>query len=802
MLFSWLRSGAHANLVVLGSLQSWRISNPEASLLTWGQSERRAIVESTISGGNVFLKKITGIKSVGRFKAARIGGGNYDRFALIYGGNGRGKTTLCAILRSLQLNEPKHITRRKTFQATVEPDVGLLLDTGPVRFTGGAWSATDPDIHIFDAQFVAENVHGGDQIDVEHRRNFYRIVVGPAGVALAEEVDRLDSDATAKQAEIATEKKVLEQHLPAGMKLEAFLKLVADPDVDTKIEEAKRSLKAVNAADAIKTRKLLSLPALPILPEGYLDILAKDVDGIATDAARRVQSQIASHGFHDGGEAWLADGLEHATSDRCPFCANSLAGNELMEAYRGYFSQAYDDHKRALSEMRTALNKALSATAALKSEQAFTNTAADATFWKDYCDHQYQSPAAASRIVSEIEALFEAAKGLLNEKIAAPLEVVSTSSAFIIASANWSATTVELEAASATLEDANQLIQGVKDANDATDKATVEATISSLEKVQKRHTAPVPTLASGYAKLVADKKTLVDAKDAKKKALDIYDEQILGAYESDINKILATFGAGFRLAECGKNYVGKVPQSTYCLRFDTNDVDVSKSNPEDPGFDTAMSAGDKNTFALAFFLAQLKRDADLARKLVVFDDPFTSLDDFRRAMTAKEIVRTGSLSAQTIVLSHDKFFLDAVRELIHGHSCTTMQISGTAAGSSIEPWNIEWEVKEGYLQDHMRLQDFAEGRSGDARDMRTVMRPLLEKYIRYRFPNQVLDGKWLGDMLAIIRTEVTHPLTPQYQELDDINGYTAPFHHDPNTPFVDDEVRTYAQRTIAIVGGC
>lgn len=69
-----------------------------------------------------------------------------------------------------------------------------------------------------------------------------------------------------------------------------------------------------------------------------------------------------------------------------------------------------------------------------------------------------------------------------------------------------------------------------------------------------------------------------------------------------------------------------------------------------------------------------------------------------------------------------------------------MQISGTSSGSSIEPWNIQWEVKEGYLQDHMLLQEFAEGRDNNAREMRTAMRPLLEKYIRYRFPNQILDG--------------------------------------------------------------
>ena len=57
-------------------------------------------------------------------------------------------------------------------------------------------------------------------------------------------------------------------------------------------------------------------------------------------------------------------------------------------------------------------------------------------------------------------------------------------------------------------------------------------------------------------------------------------------------------------------------------------------------------------------------------------------------------------------------------------------------------------------------------------------------------------------MLAIIRDEPSHPLRPHYRDLDDINEYTAPFHHDPNTAFNDDEVLAYVKRTLAIVGGC
>lgn len=64
------------------------------------------------------------------------------------------------------------------------------------------------------------------------------------------------------------------------------------------------------------------------------------------------------------------------------------------------------------------------------------------------------------------------------------------------------------------------------------------------------------------------------------------------------------------------------------------------------------------------------------------------------------------------------------------------------------------------------------------------------------------DGNWLGDMLGIINADPGHPLQPVYQDIDDINSFTAPHHHNTNTPFNEDEVRAYIARTLAIVGGC
>ena len=117
-------------------------------------------------------------------------------------------------------------------------------------------------------------------------------------------------------------------------------------------------------------------------------------------------------------------------------------------------------------------------------------------------------------------------------------------------------------------------------------------------------------------------------------------------------------------------------------------------------------------------------------------------------------------------------------------------------------WDLVREVKEGYLQDHVALNDFYEGHGCEAKANANNDASASEKYIRYRFPNQIPEGKWLGDMLAVINSDANHPLRPIYQELDDINQYTAPFIMPPTQPFNDDEVKTYVGSTLAIVVGC
>lgn len=105
------------------------------------------------------LKKIVSIKNVGRFKNyGAVGDVELKRHNLLFAENGRGKTTLCAILRSLQSGVGAHIIGRTTLGSTDAPETRLLSDGPTLVFVNGAWNSTVPDITIFDATFISENV--------------------------------------------------------------------------------------------------------------------------------------------------------------------------------------------------------------------------------------------------------------------------------------------------------------------------------------------------------------------------------------------------------------------------------------------------------------------------------------------------------------------------------------------------------------------------------------------------------------------------------------------------------------------
>ena len=756
------------------------------------------------------LKKIISIKNVGRFRnSAASGNPQLAKHTFIVGANGYGKTTLCAVLRSLQTGDPAHVLGRKTLGATDAPAIELLLDGGgQACFDGTAWNATKPEIAIFDGVFVAENVHSGEVVDIEHKRNLYRVIVGDAGVKLATQDADLAAESRAKTGEISTAGKAVQPHVPAGMKLDAFIALPETADIAAQIEAQTRSVDALRQAGVLRARLALSEFASPALPADFTGLLARTIDDIAQDAEQRLSAHLAAHGMTASGGNWIADGLGHAV-DTCPFCGQDIRGLPLIAAFRAVFSERYEALAGEIATMKAGVARDMGDGALARLGTVAEQNNGGVEFWQKYCAIEASALALPTEAVEAIRALAAAAIMLLDRKAAVPLEPITPDEGFTAARAAYDSAAAAIEAANAAIRAANIVIADTKAAADAGDLTAAEAELARLTAIQTRHRADVSDLCAAYTKLSGEKDAIEARKEAIRKQLDAHTKTVVKPYERRINDYLAAFNAGFTITETKHAYPGGVATSSYQLIINDTAVDLgdSKTPGDRPSFKNTLSAGDRTTLALAFFLAHLERDPAAAGKLVVFDDPFNSQDAFRRRQTVHEIMKVAGKCAQVIVLSHDATFLKQVWDKSPAAERVALTIADhRAQGSKIMPVDLEHACRGRTATDIDDLQTYLTTGAGGLLDIIRKMRVVLETHCRTTYPGSFLANDWLGDMVRKIREGGdAHPAQALYDELDQINGYTSQYHHGENmadaTPDQIDptELTGFTRRTLRIV---
>jgi wobble nucleotide-excising tRNase len=172
---------------------------------------------------------------------------------------------------------------------------------------------------------------------------------------------------------------------------------------------------------------------------------------------------------------------------------------------------------------------------------------------------------------------------------------------------------------------------------------------------------------------------------------------------------------------------------SYSLRI--NNVVVSVTADAAPGqhaFRNTLSSGDRNTLALAFFLACLDQDLNLAGKVIVIDDPVSSLDDTRSLTTVQEIRRLLPRVAQVIILSHSKPFLCQTWESSDPTQRAGLQVRRDGPTSStIDGWNVDADLITEYDRRHEKLRTYLQtGAAGNLRDIAADIRPTLEYFCR------------------------------------------------------------------------
>jgi len=348
---------------------------------------------------------------------------------VVYSENGRGKTTLAAVLRSLATGNPIPIAERRRLAAQNPPHVVLECTGGPAPavFQNNAWNRTLPNVLVFDDVFIDENVHSGLTVQAHHRQNLHELILGAQAVTLSQRLQAL-------VAQIETHNTALRARagaIPAADRgpfpVDDFCALPARPDIDETIQGAERTLAAARQQDAIHNAlslELLNLPAFDLV--AIEQVLQQDLP--ALDAATLTGVQTHQAALSRGGESWVADGMRRipqghgdAAEGACPFCAQDLQGSPVIQHYRAYFSEAYAALKRTVSDTLGAVNRVHGGDAPAGFERAVRVAVERRQFWSRFCEVAEFTLDTAT-VVRDWRAAREAVIAQIAAKQAAPLE--------------------------------------------------------------------------------------------------------------------------------------------------------------------------------------------------------------------------------------------------------------------------------------------------------------------------------------------------------------------------------------------
>ena len=579
-------------------------------------------------------------------------------------------------------------------------------------------------------------------------------------------------------------------------------------DIDETIRTTERSLAAARAQDAVRNTPpfgALLLPAFDIA--GTEQLLQEDLPALGTEAAARLQAHLAGVGAE--GETWIAEGMGRvaASEPNCPFCGQDLGGSPMIGHYRAFFGEEYTRLKARISRALAAVNGTHGGEALAAFERAVRVAVERRQFWAQFCEVP-EIVVDTAAIVVDWQIGHEAIAGALNAKLAGPLERRTLTTPTRLAIAAYEARREEVAALDEALRRANEAIQLVKEQAREGNPAAIESDLAHLNAVRARHWPAVAPLCDAYlaerhAKIVTELQ-----RDAAQAALEQHRTTVFPGYQTAVNIYLQRFYAGFRLDSVTSTNTRGGPACNYNMVINNTAVPIAGGTPAagGPSFRTALSAGDRNTLALAFFFASLDQRRDLADHVVVIDDPISSLDEHRELTTVQEVRRLTERAGQVIVLSHSKPFLCRLWEGADRAGRAALEVSRDGAGSTLRPWDVNQDSVTEHDRRHLALRQYLDANMPNNREVAAALRPVLEAFVRVGYPEHFPPGSMLGPFRYLCEQRGGTPDeildAGDTEELRDLVEYANRFHHDTNPAYEtarinDAELQGFVARTLA-----
>ncbi|HHW19257.1 MAG TPA: AAA family ATPase [Firmicutes bacterium] len=724
---------------------------------------------------------------------------------VIYAENGRGKSTFAAVCYSLATGDVQLIHDKKTIRGTYEPEVHFRINNQSYEFRNGQWASLCSDILVFDDRFVETNVCIGSRVEPSHRENLLEFAIGERGVRLKGQIDETNENIAQVNEELRNLGKLISQHT-GPFALDEFIRLEPAPDIDERRKRIERQLQDVENAEAIRQRPVPECIQLPEFDLHRIEqLLEGSLETVAEEAERKVKDHISRY-LDAEGEKWLRQGLGYLEKTAtCPFCGQDVSGLGLVEAYKQYFSKAYDDFKRQIEEALRGVEKQFgeSVWASIGGTLKLNKSAEGA--WADKPDLKLPADLDLNTLRLTFTALREAAIAVLRQKLSAPLSKITLPEALHRATEQYASMRSQVEEYNKAVKSVRCTIEKLKDSLGTVDKKRLQDSIRRLEVEKRRLQPEVADYCRRYQELQKKKSELENSRRQKREELDKYTAELLSAYKDEINDLLRNFNAGFTISEIEVTHVKGTPRTEYGLQVMGETILVS--SPSGRTFSSTLSSGDRRTLALAFFLARLQLDPQCSQRIVILDDPISSLDAARRRATRDILAGLASKCAQLIVLSHDATFLKDLLERVRQDNSCAFRLIRRGEHSVIEECDIYRMCREEYYKIYESLVRYlTEGPADNESKIAGDIRGYLEHNLRSRFPIELEGARNLSDMIRRIRESPDRfgGLAGRLKDLDTLNDFTSPYHHlasDRPAPPPDAELRRMVELALEIGRG-
>ncbi|MFH4856623.1 AAA family ATPase [Vibrio diabolicus] len=768
------------------------------------------------------LERIIKIENIKQWQHKRALTQGFDKLNLIYGRNGSGKSTLSKIFNFINESDKAAIEALKPLESDGVPALNLRVGGKNVTLNS---LQTPFSFQVFNQEFIDTNLYIPNAKDRSQLTNYYEFSLGKVSVLKEQEIDTLKAEIDAINVQLSPIDTRLTTRFP-GKTVAKIRGIKATPNADAEIASLEAQIQDLKSVEHYKSRKKLSPLALT-KPDLDTSVFTLSIESLSKEAQEKVELHIAKN-LKERDVMWLETGTQLVNElDNCPFCAQPLANSSIFRLYQDFINDSYTkasdkfelDSDQFELDVRDIGCKIEDLEALVKSNSEIIKTWSDRIqgFNPQY-DFKDLDSLSTSIVFECVNLIKEKKKDLLLETNFTKFNQLFDS---IFNGFDFSAYNREVQEFNEQVTKfLNQLATGSTQA--------LQAKIDDIEETKKRFEAEVADDLVYHKSLSDDKRDKANKIKELKNEIDKDQEDSIKEHKDSINQLLKNFHSMIRIKELDKDNKGKGGSTRlkYVITFIDKELSVENVDDNKHIFEHVLSLGDRSALALAFFLSKFAK-ANSDNSIIVLDDPMSSLDNYRKDATIVEIEKLINNGYQTIVFSHDPFFLSEIKKysILSQHTkCFEIDVSykksdPLKADSSqyissqmVERSDYDAHVLHSYHKEYNKLYDFV----ADAKDESKVevarsIRPILEAHLRFLYPREFNEGVWLGNMITKIRDE-TDPSSHffdthnQISQITKINEFSKAFHHadgfDTKIQSLDlQTVQSYAQETLQFVTG-